>query len=135
MKDFFKKNTGGIAWGIFILILTWLPVSLIPDVPTFLSLFKPDKLIHVFIYCVFVFLWIKGLSAQEQFLFLRKYPVIISMNMGVFLGGITELMQEWMIPGRIASPYDFIANILGCFLGWWFFMTWMKRKIRMKNQE
>jgi VanZ family protein len=134
LKDFIKKNTAGIVWGILIFFLTALPSRLIPDTPTFLSLFEPDKLIHVFIYCVFVFLWMKGLLFQEKYLLLRKYPVIVSMNLGILLGGITELLQQWIIPGRIASPYDFIANVLGCFIGWWLFMAWMKRKKRMRNQ-
>jgi VanZ family protein len=55
--------------------------------------------------------------------------MLIALNIGVFLGGITELMQgTTLITGRQCSVYDFIANVAGCFLGWGAFVLIRKMK-------
>jgi VanZ family protein len=53
------------------------------------------------------------------FPFLSKNAVLITVLIGLTLAAGTELMQDCFIPSRTGSIYDFIANAVGCFLGWW----------------
>jgi hypothetical protein len=128
LKSFFRINLWGILWGVFILILISIPGDLLPEVPPFLSLFEPDKLVHIFLFAIYVFLWIRGLNNQDIFIHVKRNAVYIAILNGVILGGGTEILQYFFIPGRICSAYDFLANVLGCFLGWWLFTLWEKRK-------
>ena len=79
-------------------------------------------------FAVFVFLWIRGLTRQDVFSFPKMNPVFTALLMGVLFSGITEFLQRFVIPGRICSEYDFIANVVGCFAGWGTFAWWGKRK-------
>jgi VanZ family protein len=126
MREFLKANYPGILWGLGIFVLTGIPGSFLPVIPTFLTLFEPDKLVHIFIFAVYVFLSIRGFRKTPQ-MFFHNNPVLLAINFGVFFGGATELMQGWFIPNRVASIYDFIANLAGCFLGWGLFVYFEKR--------
>ena len=130
MKNFFRINLWGILWSVFILILISIPGNLLPEIPTFISLFEPDKLVHLFLFSIYVFLLIRGFNKQDIFIYIKRNAVFISMMSGIIFGGGTEILQYCFIPGRICSVYDFIANVLGCFLGWWLFTVWEKRKIK-----
>jgi VanZ family protein len=57
------------------------------------------------------------------------YAVFAAILNGIILGGGTEIIQYFFIPGRLCSVYDFIANVAGCFLGCWLFNILGKRKI------
>jgi len=118
LKNFTGYNLWGILWGLFILILICIPGKYLPDVPQFIDLFKPDKLVHILMFGVFVFLWIGGLSKQDTFLFPKMNPVFTALLIAVIFSGVTELLQRFFIPGRVCSVYDFIANVVGCFAGW-----------------
>lgn len=111
---------------ILILFLTCLPGRFIPEVPALYDLLDPDKLVHIILFAVLVFLWLRGLKRPHPLIFLRNNAVLLTLNLGVLLGGLTELLQAWFIPNRTASIYDFIVNVAGCFLGWWLFV--MKEK-------
>jgi VanZ family protein len=41
-------------------------------------------------------------------------------------GGALEIMQGTMLTDRVADLNDFIANSVGCALGWW----WLRRQAR-----
>ena len=131
MKNFLSHNLWGILWIIFILVLTCISGNVIPQVSSFLDLFSPDKLIHLFLFAVLVMLLLRGFRRQEASMFIRRHTLIITLNTGIFLGGITELLQRTdLVVGRQASIYDFIANVAGCFLGWWIFILLERRKQR-----
>jgi hypothetical protein len=121
LKSFFRINLKGILWSVFILILISIPGSFLPDVPHYLDLFKPDKLIHLFLFSVYVFLWINGLEKEGGNIIIKRNAVFIAILSGAILGGCTEIIQYFFIPGRRCSVYDFIANVLGCFVGWGLF--------------
>jgi VanZ family protein len=118
LKNFCRHNLWGILWGLFILILVCIPGKFLPDVPQFIDLFKPDKLIHLFMFGLFVFLWIRGLSRQTAWTYAKLYPVFTALLLAIVFSGITELLQRFVIPGRISSIYDFTANVIGCLAGW-----------------
>jgi VanZ family protein len=118
LSIFLKYNLWAILWGFLIIALTALPGKSFPKLPDFLDLFHPDKLIHVFIFGVYVFLQIRGLSAQPVYPTLSRNAVVITMLIGLSLGAGTEILQDVYVPRRFGSIYDFIANVAGCFVGW-----------------
>jgi hypothetical protein len=129
LKHTILSHLWGILWGLLIVFLTSLPGDLIPDVPSFFDLFEPDKLIHVLLFAVFVCLLLLGSAKQKENAFSRRHALLLVLNAGILLGALTELMQKYWIPGRVASVYDFIANTVGCFVGWGVFVWWMKRGV------
>jgi VanZ family protein len=129
LKNLIQSHYPGILWIAVILVLTCIPGSFIPKVPDYLDLFKPDKLVHLFLFMVLVFLLLSGFRKQYHDLSSKRFFVLIALNIGVFLGGITELLQNTaLVSGRLCSVYDFIANVAGCFAGWGVFVIWKKRK-------
>jgi VanZ family protein len=129
LKNFIHYNYPGILWIAVILVLTCIPGSFIPKVPDYLDLFKPDKLVHLFLFMILVFLLLSGFLKQYPDFTSKHFFVLIALNTGIFLGGATELLQAsaW-VTGRQCSVYDFIANVAGCFTGWGMFVIWKKRK-------
>ncbi len=127
-RIFLKYNLWAILWGLLIVVLTLLPGKAFPRLPVFMDLLHPDKLIHLFIFAVYVILQIRGFVRQPGSPFLRQNAVLVSLLIGLSLGAGTELMQDYYIPMRNGSVYDFIANAAGCLLGWW-----MAGKLKIKN--
>jgi VanZ family protein len=129
LKNFLHYHFPGILWIVVILVLTCIPGTLIPQIPTYLDLFKPDKLVHLFLFLVLVFLILRGFRKQLETVPAQRFAVYIALNTGVFLGGLTEWLQgTTLVTGRLCSVYDFIANVAGCFLGWGLFILWNRRK-------
>jgi VanZ family protein len=129
LKKIFTFHWPGIAWIAGILVLTWIPGSLIPEIPSFLDLFKPDKLVHLFLFAVLVPLLLRGLDKQWITGNGYRLAVPVALNIGILVGGITELLQATtLITGRQCSVYDFIANVAGCFLGWGIFVLWKRKR-------
>jgi len=119
LRTFLKYNFWGIIWGLLIILLTSIPGRVFPKLPKFIDLLQPDKLIHLFIFGIYVFLQIRGFSLQDAFPGVRKHAVLLALLIGLMLGAGTELLQEYAIPNRLCSVHDFTANVAGCFLGWW----------------
>jgi len=105
-------------WGLFIFILTGIPGTLFPKLPSYIDLFQPDKLVHVFVFAVFFFLLVRGFRREDTPTSVARNTIIFAFLISLFVAGMTELLQEYVIPKRVASPWDFIANAAGCILGW-----------------
>lgn len=88
-----------------------------------MDLLQPDKLIHLFIFGVYAFLQISGFIRQAEYPLFRRNAVMIAILTGLFLGALTELLQLYVVPMRTGSIYDFIANAVGCLVGWGVFYT------------
>jgi VanZ family protein len=136
LKNFLHYHIPGILWISVILVLTCIPGTLIPKVPSYLDLFQPDKLVHIFLFAVLVFLLLLGLRNQWRDKLANRLAVLIALNIGIFLGGITELLQGTiLVTGRQCSIYDFIADVAGCFLGWGIFVLWKRRRASYARQN
>ena len=111
-----RNSFPGILCGIVILILTGLPGSCFPRVKPVLNI---DKVVHVVMYAIFAFACIWGY--RKQFIsngkaYQRK-AILLTIIIGIAYGGLTEIMQETLVPTRRGDWIDFIADILGTAIG------------------
>ena len=113
MGTFLKNNRWSILWGLFIFLLTMMPGQAFPRIPTWIDQFHPDKVVHLFIFAVFTFLLISGFSKEGNPGFVRSYAILITLVISLGIGGATELLQGWLIPGRTADWKDFLADTVG----------------------
>ena len=122
-----RNSYPGILCGIVILILTGLPGSLFPRVKPVIGL---DKVAHILMYATFAFLCLWGYRKQfvTNGIEYRKRAIWLAVAISIAYGGLTELMQEFLVPTRTGDWIDFIADILGTGLGALIFYLFFHRK-------
>ena len=102
--------------GIVILVLTGLPGSVFPHVKPALGL---DKVAHILMYACFAFLCIWGY--RKQFVAngknYRTRALMVATVVSILYGGLTELMQEYLVKTRTGDWFDFLADTIGTLLG------------------
>tara|TARA_B100001057_G_C22605277_1_gene854398 strand:+ start:475 stop:825 length:351 start_codon:yes stop_codon:yes gene_type:complete len=104
-----------IVWVVFIAILHAIPGSNIPEF-SFSDFFQLDKLIHVVIFMIGVFLFAVALKEQQKIQFLR-YLVISFIAYGLLL----EIFQGLFFVERSADILDWLSDTVGVILGVWIF--------------
>ena len=100
------------SWTLVILGLCWLPRTYIPEderAPRMFLIPHLDKMIHLGIFAVFAWLWMRVGSSPR-----RGRWVLLG---GVALAVISELGQELPIVSRDASIFDGLADSLGVIVG------------------
>jgi VanZ family protein len=85
------------------------------------NLFSFDKLAHLGVFAVLVFLMIVGFTKQHQFPRLRQYSVRYSMVISLLYASVLELGQS-IVPERHANFFDMAFNLMGVVLGYLFFL-------------
>ncbi|MFN3598095.1 MAG: VanZ family protein [Rubricoccaceae bacterium] len=90
-------------WTILATVLLLLPGEYIPDA----SVLGADKLVHAGIFALFAVLWLAAFPAAPARVLL----------VGLLFATGTELLQAAMGSGRMADPYDIVANVVGLGLG------------------
>jgi len=90
-------------------------VSVIPgaDLPS-LSIWEPDKVMHVFVYAVLTYLTFQWLKRFPAFVSLNK-KAFISVTVCILYGFVIELIQL-ILPTRSFDMLDELANAIGCLL-------------------
>lgn len=131
-----RKIIPAVLWSVFILILTGLPGNYFPKVNSFWDWVGPDKLIHLFIFGVLVFLILFGFRKQ-YFTSKKRYIFgIVSVVITSLYGMITEILQHYVFIGRSGNRFDFYADAIGAFLGWIMFYLIYRKKISLiENRE
>ena len=110
--SFLKAYWPAILWGIFILIATLTPGKSLP----MSSLFRFDKLIHLFIFGMFAWLVLRGFYQRTRSEAPLKGILYLSVAFFTVLFGILiELIQNF-IPDRGSDINDAIANTTGVML-------------------
>ena len=111
-----RNSYPGILCGIIILILTGLPGSCFPRVKPVIGL---DKVVHLCMYASFAFLCIWGYRQpyKERDDHYRRRALLLASLISIAYGGLTELMQEYIVVSRTGSWYDFLADAIGTVLG------------------
>lgn len=127
MEKLTKNSIPGILCGIVILILTGLPGSLLPRVKPVVGM---DKVAHMLMYAAFAFLCIWGYRRQfvENGASYRKNAILLALLVSVAYGGLTELMQEFLVPTRTGDWFDFLADSIGTGIGMLVFYLFFRHK-------
>ena len=127
MERLTRNSYPGILCGIAILILTGLPGSCFPRVKPAIGL---DKVAHIIMYTAFAFLCLWGYRKQfvSNGIQYRKKAIILAIIIGIAFGGLTEIIQENLVPSRTGDWYDFLADGIGTGLGALFFYLFFHRK-------
>jgi VanZ family protein len=94
--------------GLFIFILCLLPGSAFPDTG-WVAAYAPDKWVHAFLYAVWTVLW-KVRRGRTSFPFML-------LCMSLWGAGI-ELFQQYVLTYRSGEWLDWLADIVGIFLGY-----------------
>ena len=122
-----RNSIPGILCGIVILVLTGLPGSVFPHVKPVVGI---DKVVHVLMYAFFAFLCIWGYRSQyiANGKSYRKRALSLAAIISILYGGITELMQEYLVPTRTGDWVDFLADAIGTLLGISIFSIFFRKK-------
>ena len=122
-----RNSYPGILCGIVILILTGIPGSAFPRVKPIVG---ADKVVHVFMYATFAFLCLWGYRKQfiDNGMAYRKRALLLAIIISIAYGGITELMQEHLVPSRTGDWFDFLADSIGTCLGIYVFHLFFRHK-------
>lgn len=120
---FLKHLHWALLWAMVILGLCLMPGR---DIPSFwwTELLSMDKFVHAGMFAVLVVLVVRGLRKRRPVLALRSRTVLFWSLACVAYGGALEIMQGTLMTDRYADLLDFLANTLGCGIGWW----WLARK-------
>ena len=129
---FFKYTWPALVWAGIVMILTGIPGKFIPHPGSFWESLKPDKLVHVFLFGVFIFLLLYGFRRQFRFPRLQSLYLLIAWLIAAAFGGFTEILQHYVFVGRTGSFYDFFADLVGCAVGMGIFMV-VRGKYIMKE--
>ena len=111
-----RNSIPGILCGIVILILTGIPGSVFPRVKPVLGM---DKVVHVIMYATFAFLCIWGYRSQyiAKDKTQRIKALVLTVIISIAYGGLTEIIQEHLVPTRTGDWFDFLADSIGTLLG------------------
>ena len=104
------------AWTAFIVLACAIPGSELPAV----DIVAADKLVHIAVFFVLAVLW----SIRN-----RPAPVALLIAGGVSLAVFTELMQGYLVAGRVADPFDALADVFGLLAG----TAWMRTGGRFRG--
>jgi VanZ family protein len=113
-----------ILWGIFILVATLTPGKSLPST----SLFRFDKLIHIFIFGTFAWLVLRAYFLSGRLNNENKKHIYLFVGIATIVFGISIEGIQQFIPDRGADRYDIIANTFGIVLAQILFYLFHKKK-------
>lgn len=114
--------TPALLWGFLVSYLTLLPRERIPRELANMN----DKLIHGSIFFLTASLIIAGGLRYNFKLELTKLRLTGIWLFCVLFGGLIEILQNELIPGRYGDWHDFYANSIGALLAvflWFFYQS------------
>lgn len=78
-----------------------------------------DKLVHGVMYFGLSLVLLEDLISPEKPR--RRYPryMLIAFLIAVSIGGLMELIQNYLVSSRSGDWYDMLANTIGAFAGVW----------------
>ena len=134
MDRFTRNSYPGVFCAAVILLLTGLPGSVFPKVKPAIGL---DKVVHLLMYLGFAFITLWGYRKpyKENGDYYRKKALWIVLAISVAFGGLTEIMQETLIPSRTGSVYDWIADVIGSILGVAIYYFFHRSRNNLQNQS
>ena len=106
---FLKINYKGIVLAIVVAFLCLYPFQSQKEsaIPHF------DKVIHVTLFLVLSYFWMRGLSLQNQYKKVQAKAVLITVIVAIAYGVLIEVLQEAMRLGRSFDAWDIAADAVG----------------------
>jgi VanZ family protein len=101
-----------IFWSVVIMLLCWLPGSMVQELEHGSSWFKIpdlDKAIHAGIFVVFSILWSRAFTSR------RRFAWVVMGGFGLAI--LTELVQKLPVVGRDGSIADTLTDGAGVLAG------------------
>ena len=94
-----------------------------------------DKVVHLLMYAAFAFLTLWGYRKpfMENGKAYQSKAFWITLAISVVFGALTEVMQETLVPGRVGSVYDWIADVAGSILGATVFYFFYRNRNNFEN--
>ncbi len=115
---------------VSIFLITGIPGYFFPHVSPLAEKISVDKLVHLFIFSVFVTTILYG-SAKHYNAKVNSIFTVYAVLIGISTGAITEILQEYLFVGRSGSIWDFVADAVGCLLAILFFSKWEKKMLSL----
>jgi glycopeptide antibiotics resistance protein len=125
---FLRSTYPAFLWAAVILILCALPGKTFPRL-SFLDWLRPDKVVHLIMFGLLAFLFIKGFVKQNSFEALSLHPKIYAVLLSIIYGLMIELLQEYIFIWRSGEVFDALADAAGAFIGLLIYNYWIKRKL------
>lgn len=85
-----------------------------------------DKLMHLGAYALLAFLAARNLKQEKPFFSQTKLSVLTILFAALY--GLSDEFHQAFVPSRVASGWDFAADVLGSILGACFYLDFFPRK-------
>jgi VanZ family protein len=118
-----SPTTLPLAWILFFMLTHW-PQEEMPQVP-FIPHF--DKVVHISLFAVLGFLLCHRVSRKRSY---KKKLGIVLVVLAAY-GAFDELTQPFV--GRTAEILDWVADIIGAYIGFAIHQHWTKEKVQVTN--
>jgi VanZ family protein len=115
----------GILYTVLITIVLLLPARGLPQ----FNIPNLDKLVHVMLHGVLIFIWLTYVYLGDRYHFLSKM-VVIALVLCFFYGIVIEAFQHWFTATRSFDLFDIAANGIGDLTGLLSFRIVRKKIIR-----
>lgn len=89
-----------------------------------------DKVAHLLMYATFAFLCLWGYRKQfiSNGIAYQRKAILLAVAISAAYGGVTELMQEYIVTSRTGDWVDFLADIAGTLVGASIFYLFYRQK-------
>lgn len=116
IKSFFDTYIPAFFWWLIVLILICTPGKDLPKLGKWTELISLDKFIHVIIFGIMTFLFMRPLSKKNIDVQVKKQWFLkIAISVSIW-GLVTEFIQRFWIEGRSFDMFDWAADSAGALL-------------------
>lgn len=104
------------VWAIIVLIFLCLPQSNFQGLTFFGKIPNVDKWIHFILFTILAFLLSRSLYLYNKYRLKLVYSLFIIVSVSCY-GGITEIIQEYLVNSRSGDVADWMFDIAGSIAG------------------
>ena len=108
-----RKFIPGIAWFLIVLILICLPGDDIPNVNDWFSRLQIDKLVHMGLFALLAFLFMRLVSFSQKPRNKKVALFFLIAALTCVWGLATEFIQKYLVSGRSFDIFDWFADSAG----------------------
>lgn len=116
MKKLLHGWVPAIGWLLMVVVLLVLPGSALPS-ETWLSRIQPDKVVHVVLFAILVWVFCRALYENTPSANLTFTFIIITV-IAILFGLVMEFVQKNFVPNRSFDEGDVIADAVGAVAGY-----------------